>query len=141
MLVECLHQGGVMKTLIIFFALFTGTLQAEEIFLLPTKIGDRIFNDLLTIEYVGSTNQLKGSLTVPGVFSVPIVNGKMKIDRHGTLYLFSIKALENGTETLVHYDMFLDGNSIQKISGTLRLENGEVLGEIRDGVRLKGDKQ
>lgn len=123
-----------MKALAVFIFLFTSSLQAEEIYLLPTTIGDRTFNDLLVIEPAGMD---QGSLTVPGVFSAPIFNMRVKIYWHGTYYTFSIKAVEGGSETLVKYEIFLPNTSDQQISGSLKLEDGTVLGNIKGGVRLE----
>ncbi len=120
-----------MKTLVLFFFLLADPLHAEEIYLLPTRIGDRTFNDLLIIETSG------GSLTVPGVFSAPIFNVKVRMSWGQFKYNFSIKASEGGQETLVHYEVSIPTDSTYKISGTLKLQDGTVLGTIENGVRLR----
>lgn len=74
-----------MKTLLA--ALFLSfNVQSMEIYILNTQIGTTTFKDLLVLE------NDKGSLTVPGQFTTPLIN----FERKEKSMAFDFSTLENG---------------------------------------------
>ncbi len=111
-----------MKTTTALLLLLTHfSAHGESIYRATTTIGNRTFQDILIIE---SFNPLKGTLTVPGVFSAPIqdMNGL------GDSLNFGIVAKERGEEFKVYYKLkTLPGYALK---GTANLEDGGLLGTV-----------
>lgn len=126
------------KLALLMMMVLSQSVFSSEIYLLPTRIGDKMFNDILIFDTTGyRKGELTGSLTVPGVFTAPIINGRMRMTWAGVSYEFSIKAIENGQETMIHYEAgyLHDGNL--KMHGSLRSEDGSLVGLIEDMILLK----
>lgn len=108
---------------------------AEDIYLLETQIGTHMFHDVLIINS-HEEGFITGSLTVPGVFSSVLENGKSKLTKAGGHYHFSITAHENGQDVVINYDLFSPDNFTKILTGKLSLSDGTLFGEIVLGTRL-----
>jgi hypothetical protein len=109
---------------------------AKTIYVLPTHIGEQIFNDVLVLDSNPMYGKVTGELIVPGAFRVPLINGEMKFFWHGTYNNFLIVAKENGKETVVEYRLFYPHDQYMKVSGKLFFEDGSQLGKVADGYRV-----
>lgn len=109
-------------------------------------IGDKVFVDQMTLKGQDRPMALQdfqgefvGSMTVPGVFTSPLIGSGYCTDRGPVCNLgFSIVANENGQTYQVNYTAVVDANSFNNyrqglgpliIRGTATLENGSVLGD------------
>lgn len=116
-------------------------------YLMKLKIGDRIFEDQLTIkaeneEAVISVNSYNGSiageLIVPGTFTSPVIGQAVCVKFESQCKLkFEITANENGQSYKVFYEASVAGHDYHLIrhscvkphfSGQATLEDGSVLG-------------
>lgn len=129
-----------MKFLLLLCVLFSQVAFSKDVYVLPTKIGGHVFEDIMTInESSAHFGAISGTIEVPGAFKAPFT-GSVSTGWTGRYYSFSIIAKENGTETLVKYAIsvpFLSGG----VRGLLTLEDGSVLGQIRDGKLISSDNQ
>ncbi len=105
----------------LLFLLASFAAHSETIYRATTVIGNKTFQDILIIE---SLDPLKGSLTVPGVFTSPILQGG---NLDGNL-VFGIIAHENGEDIKVTYN--LKGVLGETLKGVAHLENGQFLGTV-----------
>lgn len=138
-----------MKTLVLAFALVISTqTQAETIFRATIDIGGRKFHDLITIDNMPKENppgdhQISGTLTVPGVFTVPakglFVGCLNVVEVCKPLLNIEIEAVENGNRFKVFYRMELSEDH-STLTGLARLEDGSVLGPI-EGLKIFEGRQ
>ncbi|MBY0414501.1 MAG: hypothetical protein K2Q18_10060, partial [Bdellovibrionales bacterium] len=99
----------------------------SDIFLLKTTIDGKVFDDLLIITSE-INGKIKGSLTVPGVFSSAIEKGERFIRWSGDGYKFSVTARENNVEYIVDYLIYLgDYNS----EFNMLKKDGKLIGTIK----------
>lgn len=127
-----------MKKLVLFvFLALSSSTFAEDIYRLKATIGDHVFYDILT--YNGcSYSEVKGSLTVPGIFSSKLENIKCSYKWSGEYLGFDIKARENNEEYYVSYSLFISGNG-DYISGTMK-KDGEIIGTIEGNLIFRGNQ-
>jgi hypothetical protein len=136
--VKSSKEKGMKKLLLVVALVISQNIFAETIFVLPTKIGDKVFNDVLVLnDTVPVFTKLTGSLTVPGVFTSPLINGRRSANWAGEQYQFSIIARENGTETKINYEFGYLHSGEPGMHGTLSLEDGTVIGEIHEAYELR----
>ena len=116
-----------MKAILLWFLMFMSfNTYSEEIYRMETKIGNNQFNDLLVIDYC-KAGVLKGSVTVPGNFSSPLVgtchdnilNFKIVVNENGYTYYvdYMLNSSSNSQETLVTGKMMSDGVDLGLVQG------------------------
>ncbi|NDF16122.1 hypothetical protein EB061_12520 [bacterium] len=129
-----------MKTLLSLLVAFVSTVvfaqESPNTSLLGTyeisiRLGERDFKDILTITKVGNFfGPVEGTLEVPGVFSVPLENGRRHFcwcDLYDRMMSFSIQPTENGQTFRVDYSVTFDGvggDPILAGQGEANFENG-----------------
>ena len=97
--------------------LFASQAQAMEIYLLDTKINDKVFKDLMIVNDINAP-KLEGTLTVPGQFTT-----KMLIVKHDRkLITFNISTMENGSPLKASYQL-RSSNGFQNLNGELSIKN------------------
>ena len=106
--------------------------KSEEIYRLETKIGDRVFYDILTIEDV--FNISKGTLTVPGVFTAPLINTSTKFTWGVIFYDFNVIVRESNEEYIVNYSLINSYQGEFEMRGTLK-KDGKQIGTIK-GINI-----
>ena len=123
-----------MKKIVLLAALIMNqSIFAQDIYLLETKIGGRVFGDLLVIDSFDH-HKFKGSLTVPGVYTSKITDGVISDSSSERNFTFSILVHENNEEYGVNYRL------VQKADGSLSgalMQDNTVIGEIT-GKQLQG---
>lgn len=107
--------------------------KSEEIYRLETKIGDRVFYDLLSFEDANNKT-MKGTLTVPGVFTAPLINTSMKFSWDVIYYDFDVLVRESGEEYKVSYSLRESYLGESGMKGTLN-KDGKQLGTIK-GINI-----
>ena len=125
-----------MKKFLVLVFLLSQTVFANETLLLPTKIGNTVFNDVLVLDSTKSAplnGDLVGTLTVAGSFSAPIENATIITQCIVSVIDFTITAHENGEVTVVKYHLFYLRDFSKTISGTLSLVDGTVIGQVVGG--------
>jgi hypothetical protein len=129
-----------MKTLILVILLLISTAgSAEEIYRLETKIADHVFYDLMVIESKDlSGKDMKGSITVPGHFTSPMVNGIRSINYLSIKYNFEILVKENGQQYKVTYSLVEFYKDSGVIKGSLYKDN-DYLGEVKGNKIFESD--
>lgn len=123
-----------MKVLILFCVFIINSAFAEVTIILPTKFGDTVFQDILILDDLPYNGITQGTLEVPGGFKVLIENGKVESFWHGTYIKFMITVTENNEIYKVFYFLFSSSDLPANIyTGNLKLEDGKVIGEIKNG--------
>lgn len=124
-----------MKKLILFaFLTISSSVFAEDIYVLKTKIGDHVFNDILTYESCTTTQVITGTVTVPGMFTSRIEDGKCHYSHRNEHLNFQIKVKENNEEYYVTYNLTISGTSI----GGRLLKDGVEMGTIEGQLIYQG---
>lgn len=127
-----------MKKLALFIFLMTSSSAfAEGIYRLKATIGEHVFYDILTYEGC-NYNEVKGTLTVPGVFSSPFESGKCSYVWNGESVRFNIKVRENNEEYYVAYALMITGNG-KSIGGVMR-KDGEIIGTFEGELIFRGNE-
>ena len=106
--------------------------KSEEIYRLETKIGDRVFYDILTID--DAYNISKGTLTVPGVFTAPLINTSTKFTWGVIFYDFDVIVRKSNEEYIVTYSLLNSYQGEFEMRGTLK-KDGKQIGTIK-GINI-----
>lgn len=123
-----------MKKLILFLYLaMSSSVFAEEMYLLKAKIGNHLFNDIFIYESC-TPRDLKGSVTVPGMFTSRIESGECHYEGDIQHISFKIKVNENNQEYYVTYKLSI---ASELISGTMTT-NGELMGTFEGQLIYRG---
>ncbi len=121
-----------MKTLFCLSLLcFFQTAHSEVIYRLQTTIGDHVFNDILVLDSV-QNNIAKGSLSVPGVFSSPLEEGKITYN----VLDFKVMAHEGNENYYVNYTLRLNQTKTELV-GELK-QGDQTIGEIKGTKIFEG---
>jgi len=118
------------------FLLMSSSVFAEGIYRLRATIGDHVFSDIFTYEGCIAPREVKGSVTVPGVFTSPLEDGKCSYNWNGEHVWFNIKVRENGQEYDVSYSLSITNNSI----GGIMRKDGEIIGTIQGELIYRGNE-
>lgn len=124
-----------MKLLtVIASLLMCSSVMASDIYMIKTKIGDNVFDDIFV--YGGCQGaKFEGSVTVPGVFTAKAEDTKCSFTWTGESASFKITVRENNQEYDVYYAMRMNNKSI---GGVLR-QNGEIIGSIEGELIYSGE--
>lgn len=123
-----------MKKLILFvFLAMSSSVFAEDMYLLKAKIGNHLFNDIFIYESC-TPKDLKGSVTVPGMFTSRLESGECHYEGDIQHINFKIKVHENNEEYYVSYILSITAGSI---SGTM-IMNGELMGTFEGQLIYRG---
>lgn len=130
-------KGEFMKKFaVVVFLLLSSSVFAEDIYRLKVKIGDHVFSDIFIYEGCSTPMEVKGSITVPGVFTSPLEEGKCSYSWNGEHVRFKIKVRENNQEYYMHYALSITGNSM---GGVMR-KDGEIVGEFQGELIFRGNE-
>lgn len=105
-----------MKLLITALFFLNLNIQAMEIYILDTQIGNTLFKDVLILD------QDHGTLTVPGQFSTPIKNYK----NSSSSIQFDIATIENGSPLNASYELSTQ-DQFQTLEGFLIIDQEKFL--------------
>ena len=123
-----------MKKLALIICLLTSSLAfSEDIYRLEAKIGEHTFADVFTFDGC-SAEKLKGSLTVPGVFTSKLEDVRCIKKAEGDAVTFRILVRENNQEYYVSYNLLIAG---EFISGTM-MSDEVVIGTINGQLIFRG---
>jgi hypothetical protein len=123
-------KGAIMKKLIIFVLLsISSSVFAEDVYVLRTKIGDKVFNDIFTYGGCVYPQIVNGTITVPGVFTSAVEEGKCSFNWNGEHINFKIKVKENNEEYYVVYTLSIRGQSI----------SGRIIKETQEMATIEGE--
>lgn len=130
-------KGEFMKKFaVVVFLLLSSSAFAEDIYRLRATIGEHVFSDIFTYDGCIMPREVKGSITVPGVFTAPLEDGKCSYNWNGEHVSFKIKARENNEEYYVHYSLTITNNSL---GGVMR-KDGEIIGTIQGELIFRGNE-
>jgi len=127
-----------IKTLLfcasVVFSVISQT-RAETIYRATTTIGDKIFQDIITLETMNEDVKNVGTLTVPGKFSVPIEASIKRTEEDvnyglGRYLFFKATITENGQTFIVHYELISKEPAMNSFVGSLSDDAGSTLGHI-----------
>lgn len=121
-----------MKKIILLLLLISNAAFADVTYILPTKMGKTIFNDIMVVNEIPMFGEFEGTIEVPGVFKAQIENAIAEFRWAGISLKFEITANENGKEYKVFYKLFHPHDD-RNITGTLSLEDGKVIGRVTGG--------
>lgn len=132
-----------MKKLISFLILLTAATTTfafpnatDTVYDMHIRIGNTDFQDVLLLRGASSNiityrGPLRGSITVPGVFTSELSGRAHCHPWNGVCALsFEIMARENGREFLVRYRASMSSSSDSEITGSAYLEDGSLLGNF-----------
>ncbi|MBC7711954.1 MAG: hypothetical protein H7177_01345 [Rhizobacter sp.] len=106
---------------------------AQDVYRLETKMGDKVFGDLLVIDSY-KDRSFEGSLTVPGIFTSKIESPVLQELCAGKRMSFDVNVHENSQDYVVHYNLNI--TFIGFVSGTLS-QDGVVIAKI-SGSQIYG---
>lgn len=118
------------------FLLMSSSVFAEDIYRLKVTIGENVFSDIFIYEGCIMPKQVKGSMTVPGVFTSPLEDGKCSYTWNGEHVSFKIKVRENGQEYYMYYALSINNKSL---GGVMR-KDGEIVGSIEGELIFGGNE-
>jgi hypothetical protein len=121
-----------MKKIILLLLLISNAAFADVTYILPTKMGETIFNDIMVVNEIPMFGKFEGTIEVPGMFKAQIENAIAEFRWAGISLKFEITANENGKVYKVLYRLFHPHDD-RNITGTLSLEDGTVIGKITGG--------
>jgi hypothetical protein len=138
-----------MRKLLILAALMLAqkTVHAETIYRATININGRIFHDLMAFDSFPSSIDdqrqnlpLRGTLTVPGAFTVPMTGQYTGCTKDNGPFCIpyaevSITVDEGNGPYKINYKLLFGGPDISTFGGEATLEDGTVLGPLQ-GLRI-----